>query len=84
LPTDGHSSDCPPTHKQTRGSSPDDAKQSHDQSPKLCRIAENVGLFQKRTSAHTHLVDLRRFPRFDCAERVVRGGVAQWAVLSPA
>jgi 2-polyprenyl-3-methyl-5-hydroxy-6-metoxy-1,4-benzoquinol methylase len=50
----------------------------------VCRIAENVGLFQKRTSPHSHLVDLRQFPRFDCAERVVRGGVAQWAVLRPA
>lgn len=48
-----------------------------------CRIGERVGLFQKRTSPHTHLVDLRRFPRFDCTERVVKGGVAQWAVLRP-
>jgi 2-polyprenyl-3-methyl-5-hydroxy-6-metoxy-1,4-benzoquinol methylase len=49
----------------------------------VCRIAENVGLFQKRTSPHSHLIDLRQFPGFDCAERVVRGGIAQWAVLRP-
>lgn len=48
-----------------------------------CRIAERLGLFQKRTSPHTHLVDLRKFPRFDCAERVIKGGISQWAVLTP-
>jgi SAM-dependent methyltransferase len=49
----------------------------------VCRIAEGVGLFQKRTSPHAHLIDLRLFPQFDCVERVVRGGIAQWAVLRP-
>jgi 2-polyprenyl-3-methyl-5-hydroxy-6-metoxy-1,4-benzoquinol methylase len=50
---------------------------------RVCRIAEKAGLLQSRTSPHTHLIDLRHFPEFDCAERVVRGGVAQWAVLRP-
>jgi 2-polyprenyl-3-methyl-5-hydroxy-6-metoxy-1,4-benzoquinol methylase len=49
----------------------------------VCRIAEAAGLFQKRTSPHTHLVDLRRYPGFRCEKRVVRAGVSQWAVLRP-
>jgi hypothetical protein len=49
----------------------------------VCRIGEAVGLFQKRTSPHSHLVDLRRYPGFDCETRVVRAGIAQWAVLRP-
>jgi hypothetical protein len=49
----------------------------------VCKLAEHVGLFQKRTSPHTHLVDLRRYPGFTCDERVVRAGVAQWAILRP-
>jgi SAM-dependent methyltransferase len=49
----------------------------------VCRLAEGVGLFQKRTSPHTHLVDLRGYPGFTCELRVVRAGVAQWAILRP-
>jgi 2-polyprenyl-3-methyl-5-hydroxy-6-metoxy-1,4-benzoquinol methylase len=49
----------------------------------LCRFMETIGLLRKRTSAHTHLVDLRHYPGFDCRRRVVRGLVAQWAILAP-
>lgn len=49
----------------------------------VCRLAEGVGLFQKRTSPHTHLVDLRHYPGFTCDQRAVRAGVAQWAILRP-
>jgi 2-polyprenyl-3-methyl-5-hydroxy-6-metoxy-1,4-benzoquinol methylase len=49
----------------------------------VCRLMENVGVFQKRTSPHTHLVDLRKLPGFVCEQHVVRAGIAQWAVLRP-
>lgn len=47
----------------------------------VMKILEAVGLNQKRTSPHDHLVDLRRAPLFE--ERAVRivGGLSQWGVL---
>lgn len=50
----------------------------------VCRVLERLRLLQQRTSPHTHLVDLRRFPKFEVVERRVRAGVSQWAVLRPA
>lgn len=48
-----------------------------------CRALEQIGLLQPRTSDHTHLVDLRQYPRFSAIDHRVKGLVAQWAVLSP-
>jgi 2-polyprenyl-3-methyl-5-hydroxy-6-metoxy-1,4-benzoquinol methylase len=49
----------------------------------VCRLLESVRLLQRRTSPHTHLIDLRKFPRFTVSERQTRAGVSQWAVLKP-
>lgn len=49
-----------------------------------CRLLERVGLLQRRTSPHTHLIDLRRMHRFVLVERRVKGVVSQWGVLRPA
>ena len=48
-----------------------------------CRLLESLRLLQRRTSPHTHLIDLRKFPRFAVSERQTRAGVSQWAVLKP-
>ena len=48
-----------------------------------CRLMERVGMLQQRTSPHTHLVDLRRYPRFRPVARTVKGLVSQWGVLAP-
>ena len=50
----------------------------------VCKALERMGALQPRTSAHSHLVDLRAYPHFDVVERRVRGAVAQWGVLRPA
>jgi 2-polyprenyl-3-methyl-5-hydroxy-6-metoxy-1,4-benzoquinol methylase len=50
----------------------------------VCQIGERLGVFQRRTSPHTHLVDLRDYPGFTCEDRVVKAGISQWAVLRPA
>lgn len=47
-----------------------------------CRVLEQIGLLQPRTSDHSHLVDLRRYPGFRAIDYRVRGVVAQWAVLT--
>jgi len=49
----------------------------------VCRMLESLRLLQRRTSPHTHLIDLRHFPRFDVVERHVKSGVSQWAILRP-
>jgi 2-polyprenyl-3-methyl-5-hydroxy-6-metoxy-1,4-benzoquinol methylase len=49
-----------------------------------CKVGEGLGLFQARTSPHTHLVDVRRYPGFVCEKRVVKATISQWAVLRPA
>ena len=48
-----------------------------------CRALEALHLLQRRTSPHDHLVDLRRFPRFETVERHVKAGMAQWGILRP-
>ena len=49
----------------------------------VCRLGEKAGLLQKRTSPHTHLIDVRKVPGFTAVDRRVVGGVAQWGVLRP-
>ena len=49
----------------------------------LCQVGEAAGLLQRRTSPHTHLVDLREFPRFQAVKHQVKGLVSQWGVLRP-
>jgi cyclopropane fatty-acyl-phospholipid synthase-like methyltransferase len=49
-----------------------------------CRLGEAVGLLQRRTSPHTHLVDVRDVPGFTVVDRRVVGLIAQWGVLRPA
>jgi 2-polyprenyl-3-methyl-5-hydroxy-6-metoxy-1,4-benzoquinol methylase len=49
----------------------------------LCRLLEALHLLQQRTSPHTHLIDLRRFPRFEVVERRIKAGISQWAILRP-
>lgn len=49
----------------------------------VCRFLERLRLLQRRTSPHTHLTDLRRYPRFEVVERHTRAGVSQWAILRP-
>ena len=48
-----------------------------------CRLMERGGLLQRRTSPHSHLVDLRRYPGFRVVDRRVKGFVSQWGVLTP-
>ena len=48
-----------------------------------CRIGEAAGVLQRRTSPHSHLLDVRRMPRFVVVERRIVGLVSQWAVLRP-
>ena len=49
----------------------------------VCRLFETVGLLQKRTSPHTHLIDLRNLPHFTVVERSIKAVISQWAVLRP-
>jgi hypothetical protein len=49
----------------------------------LCRALEAFGMVQRRTSPHTHLIDLRRFPRIGVSERQINAGVSEWAILRP-
>jgi 2-polyprenyl-3-methyl-5-hydroxy-6-metoxy-1,4-benzoquinol methylase len=49
----------------------------------VCRLMERSGVLQRRTSAHSHLVDLRRYPGFRVVDRQVKGFVSQWGVLTP-
>jgi SAM-dependent methyltransferase len=44
------------------------------------KLLEALGLNQRRTSPHDHLIDLRRVPQFE-REIVIVGGLSQWAVL---
>ena len=48
-----------------------------------CRALERVRVLQPRTSAHSHLVDLRRYPGFRAVDHRVKGVVSQWGVLAP-
>ena len=48
-----------------------------------CKLMERSGMLQRRTSEHSHLVDLRRYPGFRVVDRRVKGFVSQWGVLTP-
>jgi cyclopropane fatty-acyl-phospholipid synthase-like methyltransferase len=50
----------------------------------VMRILEAVGLNQRRTSPHDHLVDLRVAPYFADRRIEIVGGLSQWAVLRKA
>jgi cyclopropane fatty-acyl-phospholipid synthase-like methyltransferase len=50
----------------------------------VCRLLEALRLLQQRSSPHSHLIDLRQFPRFEIQERRIKAGVSQWGVLRPA
>jgi len=43
-----------------------------------CQLLEAVGLNQKRTSPHDHLIDFRDVPRFQPVEIKVVAGMSQW------
>jgi len=49
----------------------------------VCRVLEALRLLQQRSSPHSHLIDLRCFPRFDLVERRIKAGVSQWGILRP-
>lgn len=49
----------------------------------VCKLFEAFHLLQKRTSPHSHLIDLRDFPQFTIVERRIKAVISQWAVLSP-
>lgn len=48
----------------------------------LLKILERIGLTQKRTSPHDHLIDFRAIPLFSHKEIKIIMGVAQWGIFS--
>ncbi len=48
----------------------------------LLKITESLGLNQRRTSPHDHLVDLRKVPSFGKKSISVVLGLGQWAVFT--
>ena len=48
----------------------------------LCRILESVGLNQKRTSPHNHLINFKNIPLFVSLEVKTVGLIAQWGKFS--
>jgi 2-polyprenyl-3-methyl-5-hydroxy-6-metoxy-1,4-benzoquinol methylase len=49
----------------------------------FCHFMERLRLLQQRTSAHSHLTDLRQVEGFEVVERRIKAGVSQWGVLRP-
>lgn len=47
----------------------------------LCAILENVGLSQKRTSPHAHLIDFRDVPLFEKVHLKRVGILSQWGLF---
>jgi SAM-dependent methyltransferase len=48
----------------------------------LCRVLERLGVNQRRSSPHTHLIRLRDLPpSFDLRHYQVKGGISQWGVF---
>jgi len=48
----------------------------------VCKVLERIGLNQRRSSPHTHLIYLRDLPViFDLKESLVKGGISQWGVF---
>lgn len=44
----------------------------------ICKILEAIGLTQRRTSPHDHLIDFRTIPLFEPVEILTVGPTAQW------
>jgi hypothetical protein len=44
----------------------------------LCRVLESVGLNQKRTSPHDHLIYFKDIPLFEPFESKTQGLIGQW------
>jgi 2-polyprenyl-3-methyl-5-hydroxy-6-metoxy-1,4-benzoquinol methylase len=44
----------------------------------LCSLLERLGLSQKRTSPHCHLIYFKDLPLFEPLEMKIIGGIAQW------
>ncbi len=53
----------------------------HPKTDWLCACFEWVGLAQKRSSPHTHLVDFRRIPLFEVVEIRRVGFLSQWGTF---
>jgi 2-polyprenyl-3-methyl-5-hydroxy-6-metoxy-1,4-benzoquinol methylase len=49
----------------------------------VCKMMEALHLLQRRTSPHSHLIDLRELEYFEVIERHIKAGVSQWAILRP-
>jgi 2-polyprenyl-3-methyl-5-hydroxy-6-metoxy-1,4-benzoquinol methylase len=49
----------------------------------MLKVLEAMRLLQRRTSPHSHLIDLRKFPRFEIVQLQNKLGISQWAVLRP-
>lgn len=47
----------------------------------LCWVLELLGLAQKRTSPHAHLIDFRRIPLFEPVQLRRVGLLSQWGIL---
>jgi 2-polyprenyl-3-methyl-5-hydroxy-6-metoxy-1,4-benzoquinol methylase len=47
----------------------------------LCRLMEAMGLNQKRTSPHDHLINLRQVPLFEPVEIRIVPPCAQWGIF---
>lgn len=46
-----------------------------------CWMLEKLGLNQKRTSPHSHLIDFRRVPLFEPVQIRIVAGMAQWGIF---
>ena len=46
------------------------------------KVLEQIGLDQKRTSPHDHLVDFRNVPYFEAKRIKIVGGLSQWGVFT--
>ncbi|NUR62510.1 MAG: class I SAM-dependent methyltransferase [Catenulispora sp.] len=48
----------------------------------LCRVMERLGVNQRRSSPHTHLIYLRDLPpTFELQSYQIKGGMSQWGVF---
>jgi 2-polyprenyl-3-methyl-5-hydroxy-6-metoxy-1,4-benzoquinol methylase len=47
----------------------------------ICALLERMGLNQRRSSPHTHLIDFRTIPLFEPVWTRRVGGLAQWGVF---
>jgi hypothetical protein len=47
----------------------------------LCKLFETLHLNQKRTSPHSHLIEMKDVPRFKLERRQVKALMSQWGEL---